>query len=65
METRSDLMMSRRQELEGLFQKHGYTDFTWIDPGKTIAFSKTVDGFKRPGFLSIRSRREANVLQAK
>jgi predicted metal-binding protein len=36
METRSDLTMRRREKLEALFQKHGYTDFKWIEPEKIV-----------------------------
>ena len=36
METRSDLTMGKREELEALFQKHGYTDYKWIEPGKIV-----------------------------
>ena len=28
--------MSKRDELESLFEKHGYTDFKWIEPAKIV-----------------------------
>lgn len=36
MEKKSDLTISKRGELEALFQKHDCADFTWIDPGKIV-----------------------------
>lgn len=36
MGTKSALGTSKRQELDTLFQKHGFEDFKWIEPGKII-----------------------------
>jgi hypothetical protein len=29
--------MKDRTELEALFQKHGYRDFKWLDPGEVVS----------------------------
>ena len=36
MEKRSPLSVGKREKLEALFQKHGYKDSKWIDPGKIV-----------------------------
>ena len=36
MEARSDVTVGKREKLEAIFQKHGYTDFKWIDPEKIV-----------------------------
>ncbi len=36
MKARSDSKMNKRQPLEALFHKHGYTDFKWIEAEKIV-----------------------------
>ena len=36
MEQRSDLTVSKREELEALFQKYGYRNYKWIDPVEIV-----------------------------
>ena len=36
LEARSDVTVGKREKLEAIFQKHGYTDFKWIDPEKIV-----------------------------
>jgi len=36
METGSGSVVMKHEKLEKLFQKHGYTDFKWIDPKKIV-----------------------------
>ncbi|UCF41791.1 MAG: hypothetical protein JSW43_05565, partial [Gemmatimonadota bacterium] len=36
METKLDRKDNKREELEALFHKHGYTDFKWIEPEKIV-----------------------------
>jgi len=36
MKSGANAMNSKRKKLEALFQKHGYTDFKWIESGKIV-----------------------------
>ena len=36
MGTKMDVTRGKRQQLEELFRKHGYTDFKWIKPEKIV-----------------------------
>jgi predicted metal-binding protein len=36
MQARSELSTNKREELEALFCKYGYTDFKWIEPDKIV-----------------------------
>ncbi len=36
METTPEVMMNRREKLEALFRKRGFTDYKWIEPGKIV-----------------------------
>lgn len=36
MRTNVDVTKGKRQQLEELFRRHGYTDFKWIEPGKIV-----------------------------
>jgi predicted metal-binding protein len=36
MEMTPEVMMSKHEKLEELFQKRGYTDFKWIEPEKIV-----------------------------
>ena len=36
MEAKSDVTVGKREKLESLFHKHGYTDFKWVEPEKIV-----------------------------
>jgi len=36
MGTKMDVTRGKKEQLEALFRKHGYTDFKWIEPEKII-----------------------------
>ena len=36
MRARSELSTDKREELEALFHKRGYTNFKWIEPEKIV-----------------------------